>query len=265
MKQVSFIYVAMMINHVIFQDDNYKEKSHDYLYIINLLCLFIATLSTIIHAPYQPTPHFLRTIFKQSTELWYTSFIILFLHLGTISFMIIDSSITTLFSIIPVKTSSSPIKTKHTYHRSWKHSFIFPSTWCLLSYIMLSPSVCGQLFKNNFQYFHRIQTQGLPHYPTFSPAYYLQLYNEFLRSPTTDINEFLSNPPASLLHLTGYGPEFHQLLQQNTILTTTLSQTSQTPPPPDPIVPSQPQPQPSLVRTSELHPSLGTCYHLSND
>jgi hypothetical protein len=139
MTQVSIIYVAMMINHVIFQDDNYKEKSHDYLYIFNLLCLFIAALSSILNAPYQPTPHLPCTIFKQSAELWYTHFIILFLHLGTISFMIMDSSIATLLSIIPVKPSSSPIKPQHTYNQSWKLSFIFPSTWCLLSYIMLSP------------------------------------------------------------------------------------------------------------------------------
>jgi hypothetical protein len=153
MKQIRYIYIAMVIIHVILHDD-YSEKSNDYFCIINLLCLFITALSAIFQSK---PPNLLRISFNSSTDKWCTYVIISFMSLGIISSMIIDSSITTLISIIQVNTSS-PNQPQQTYKRSsWRLSFIFPATWCLLSYIMLSPSISGQLYKNNFQYFRCIR------------------------------------------------------------------------------------------------------------
>jgi hypothetical protein len=231
----------MMIFQLFANVEYYSDQSNHYFYT-NLLCLIVVALSKIYYTAIQTQCSTLYKMFSPSIELRYKYFLTICLLFGTTCYLTIHPIVT----IIQHTLYCSHLP-KHSYHpkphyskRPWILSHMFPKAWCLLSSIMLSTSTCAQLYFNNFHEFRRIKIRTPSNHLDSLPAdYYIQAYNDFLQSPYTDGATFLANPPASLLHLTGFGDEFVNMMRQHSATIPTI-----------PSSIPEPKVQPSLIRMS---------------
>lgn len=115
--------------------------------------------------------------------------------------------------------------------RKWRLSTMFPSTWCLFSYIMISTYATGMMYKTNFYNAKstrfRIQllspSDKILFNKWFLKQYYLQLYNEMTTIVEPSTLNMLSNPPPSLLHLSGYGEDFIKYINSPNRLNDTIT------------------------------------------
>jgi hypothetical protein len=102
---------------------------------------------------------------------------------------------------------------------------MFPAAWLLLlSFIMIPSNVCGMLnclsYRELRRFCHRNNHKIVPFcihkYTGCVPLHSLQLYNNFLQNTGPSLNSTSTVPP-SLLHISGYGRQFDNLIQNQSL------------------------------------------------
>jgi hypothetical protein len=128
--------------------DYYSNTSYMYCFIIHLLSSFIIA--------------FFRTIC--TSNFWWSVFIHTFFSTILTCYYITATLLPPLLHLFFGTTKSYTIHPlSNLAKRPWKHPTMFPSTWCMLSYIMILPSVYG-LYNTS----HSCDLRQIWHIPRFS-------------------------------------------------------------------------------------------------